>query len=56
MAAEPHLDGAQCDDGEVMAAIDEVDGIERLVIADVSRDDAWVSTLAGCGATLSEWL
>jgi len=55
MAAEPHMDGAQADDGEVMASIDEADGSERLVIADVSRDDAWVSTPAGCGAALEEW-
>ena len=55
MAAKPQVDGAQYDDGEVMAAIDEVDGAERLVFADVSRDDAWVSTAADCGAELADW-
>lgn len=29
--------------GEVMAAIDDAGPTERLVLADVSRDDAWLS-------------
>jgi hypothetical protein len=65
MAAKPGSNGAPHDgdatapvpatDGEVMAAIDDSAGEERLVIADVSRDDAWVSTLAGRSAPLAEW-
>jgi len=31
------------DDREVVAAIDEVDGQRQLVIADLTRDGAWLS-------------
>lgn len=31
------------DHEEVMAAIDDVDSVSRLVIADVSRDESWIS-------------
>ena len=55
MAADAHLAGAQADDAAVMAAIDEVDGTDRLVIADVSDDEAWLSTPACCGAALEAW-
>jgi hypothetical protein len=55
MAADPHLAGAQTDEPDVMAALDGADGAERLVIADVSRDEAWLSTPAGCAADLPEW-
>ncbi|MFB6196836.1 MAG: hypothetical protein ABEI52_01015 [Halobacteriaceae archaeon] len=37
-------------DGEVMASLDK----ERLVIADISRDDAWVSAEAELG-DLEDW-
>ncbi|MFB6107172.1 MAG: hypothetical protein ABEJ70_09390 [Halobacteriaceae archaeon] len=43
----PDADGP-CD---VMAAVDE----GSLVIADVNRDGAWVSTSPGHAAPLSEW-
>lgn len=36
---------------EVMAAVDE----GRLVIADVSRDDAWLSVPEGAAASLAEY-
>lgn len=42
-------------DGEVMGAIDEAASGERFVVADVSRDDAWVATPLSNAATLEEW-
>jgi hypothetical protein len=38
--------GASCD-GRVRAAYDDADGRRSFVIADVSRDDAWLSVPAG---------
>jgi len=35
--------GASRRAGEVMAAVDQDGGVERLVIADVDRDEAWLS-------------
>lgn len=42
-------------DGEVMGAIDEEASDKRFVVADVSRDDAWVATPLSDAATLEEW-
>jgi len=55
MAVEPsHADlGAEA--GEVMAAIDEDERGRRLVLADVSTEEAWLSARAGCAAVLPEW-
>lgn len=40
---------------DVMASVDDDGTLERFVIADISRDDAWVS-LPLCEATpLAEW-
>ncbi|WP_176393261.1 DUF7556 family protein [Natronolimnobius baerhuensis] len=40
---------------EVVAAVDEADGRPRLVIADIARDDAWVSVAEPAAASLEEW-
>ncbi|MEE6210656.1 hypothetical protein U3A55_10870 [Salarchaeum sp. III] len=40
---------------DVMASIDDEGPEERLVIADVSRDDAWVTIDARDAAPLAEW-
>ncbi|MFB6127320.1 MAG: hypothetical protein ABEJ79_08540 [Halolamina sp.] len=42
-------------DSEVMAAMDPVDDGTALVIADVSRDGAWLSVEAEQAPVLSEW-
>ncbi|MFB6146171.1 MAG: hypothetical protein ABEJ08_00605 [Halobacteriaceae archaeon] len=40
---------------EVMASVDEEADGDRLVIADVSRDDAWLSMEHGVAPALDEW-
>lgn len=42
-------------DAEVMASVDAAPGRTALVIADVSRDDAWLSMRADEAARLSDW-
>lgn len=53
---EPAPDG-QTDrvDGTVMAAIDRSGETERLIVADVAVDDAWIAILASEAPTLAEW-
>ena len=41
--------------GDVMASVDDDGATERLVIADVSRDDAWVMLPLSEAATLADW-
>ena len=41
--------------GEVMAAIDRSGEVSCLVIADVTRDDAWLSVYASEALSLPEW-
>lgn len=38
--------------GEVMAAVDTDGGVERVVIADVERDGAWLSAAVSDAAAL----
>jgi len=40
---------------EVMCSVDEVDGQRRLVIADIARDDTWISTVTATACDLEEW-
>ena len=42
--------------GRVMASIDAERGVERLIIADVSRDDAWIAMPVGDAPHLTDWL
>ncbi|WP_174811714.1 DUF7556 family protein [Salinadaptatus halalkaliphilus] len=43
------------DDRDVVTAVDEIDGRDHLVIADLTQDEAWLSA-AECDATsLEEW-
>lgn len=51
--APTHTAAAEAD-GEVMAAIDEESDGERYVVADVSRDDAWISTPLADAVVLEE--
>jgi hypothetical protein len=43
------------DEAEVMASVDEAGSISRLIIADICRDDAWVSCPVDNTVTLSAW-
>lgn len=42
-------------DAEVMASVDVAPGRSELVIADVSRDDAWLSVRADAAPRLADW-
>jgi hypothetical protein len=42
-------------DVEVMASVDPAPSGPRLVIADVTRDDAWLSVGQGDAPTLPDW-
>jgi hypothetical protein len=40
---------------EIMAAVDRTGDVSRYVIADISRDDAWVSILKSEALHLKTW-
>lgn len=40
---------------DTLAAVDEIDGEPYLVVADVTRDDAWCAVSADDVAVLAEW-
>lgn len=42
-------------DPEIMASIDTTESTTRLVIADISTDDAWLSTRIADAVPLSDW-
>lgn len=42
-------------DGDVVAAIDEIDGQSHLVIADIGRDDVWLSMTERDAVSLDAW-
>ncbi|WP_224449453.1 DUF7556 family protein [Haloprofundus salilacus] len=46
---------AESDDAEVTCTFDEVDGEKSLVVADVSRDDAWLSMNASACVAVDSW-
>ena len=54
-ANESAPDGRQDGEGTVMAAIDDSGATARLVVADISRDDAWLSIPRAEAPTLDEW-
>lgn len=43
------------DHAEVMASVDTNGRTRRLIIADVSCDDAWIAAPIGDAVTISEW-
>ncbi|WP_338740629.1 DUF7556 family protein [Haloplanus salilacus] len=53
MAPDVTAAGGQCSD--VMASVDDGRGAPEFVIADVSRDDAWVSIDLPDAPTLDDW-
>lgn len=54
MSAEPR-DAPASTGPEVMASVDEGEYEDRLVIADVSCDDAWLSMTEGVAPELDDW-
>ena len=55
MASDATSMAATEDSGEVMAAIEEDGSQSRYVIADISRDDAWVSAPTTATRDLEAW-
>ncbi|MDQ2049145.1 hypothetical protein RBH26_01475 [Natronolimnohabitans sp. A-GB9] len=56
MTLEAHTAGSQpADDSDVVAAVDEIDGRPHLVIADIGRDDVWLSMAERNAVSLEEW-
>lgn len=43
------------DDADVVAAVDEIDGQPHLVIADIARDDVWLSMAERDAVSLEAW-
>jgi len=43
------------DEREIVAAVDEADGTARFVVADIARDEAWLSTPERDALSLDEW-
>ncbi|MFP8951364.1 hypothetical protein ACLI4Z_00125 [Natrialbaceae archaeon A-arb3/5] len=52
--AEP-VDRQSVDERAVTAAIDEIDGQPHLVIADLTRDDAWLSMAETDAISRRDW-
>ncbi|MFC4552157.1 MULTISPECIES: DUF7556 family protein [Halorussus] len=42
-------------DGNVMASVDDDGRTERLIIADTTADDAWLSVPTAGSTSLAEW-
>ncbi|MDS0222905.1 hypothetical protein NDI54_16290 [Haloarcula sp. S1AR25-5A] len=40
---------------DVMCAVDDVDGQQRFVIADIAHDDTWISMVADETCLLTAW-
>ncbi|ELY31084.1 hypothetical protein C500_07166 [Natrialba magadii ATCC 43099] len=39
----------------MVAAVDEIDGEVQFIIADIARDDAWLSATPSSAAELEQW-
>jgi MinD superfamily P-loop ATPase len=48
-------DGRSVSGGETVAAIDEIDGRPHLVVADISRDDAWIAVSESTALAVEDW-
>ncbi|WP_436929099.1 DUF7556 family protein [Halosimplex halobium] len=49
------VDGRSVDEREIVATVDEVDGVARFVVADIARDEAWASISEADACSLDEW-
>ncbi|MFO7834573.1 MAG: hypothetical protein R6V31_11135 [Halohasta sp.] len=52
---QEHTPVADGSDAEVMASIDGASGSPSYIIADISRDDAWLSVRQRDAPVLAEW-
>ena len=52
---QEHTPVADGSDAEVMASIDGASGSLSYIIADISRDDAWLSVSETDAPVLAEW-
>lgn len=43
------------DSGDVVTAVDEIDGRSHVVVADIARDDAWIAVAETDAASLERW-
>jgi hypothetical protein len=56
MSVEMGPDGGRSEtDGETLAAVDELDGRPHLVVADVSREEAWAAVEKRAAVALEDW-
>ncbi|ELY61590.1 DUF7556 family protein [Natronolimnohabitans innermongolicus] len=56
MTLEANAVGSQlAADADVVAAVDEIDGQSHLVIADIGRDDVWLSMPERDAISLEAW-
>ncbi|WP_254271046.1 DUF7556 family protein [Haloarcula marina] len=56
MSVEPQSLGSTVGQGRrVVTALDDTDGEERVVIADISADDVWLSMPTTASAALVDW-
>lgn len=46
---------ARSGSGDVMSAVDSTGDTERFVVADVTRDDAWLATPTADAVSTVEW-
>lgn len=52
--AEP-IGSRSSDTGDVVAAVDEIDGSPHLVVADISRDESWIAVPETDAVSLDDW-
>jgi hypothetical protein len=56
MSVEMGPDGGRSETGaETLAAVDELDGRPHLVVADVSREEAWAAVEKRAAVALEDW-
>ena len=56
MSVEMGPDGGRSETGaETLAAVDELDGRPHLVVADVSREEAWAAVEKRAAVALKDW-
>lgn len=55
MGSDPVPASEPAPDSEVMASIDGDDHDPRLVIADITADESWISIPAGASVNLVDW-
>ncbi|QLH78504.1 hypothetical protein HZS55_14935 [Halosimplex rubrum] len=49
------VDERSVDEREVVSTVDDADGAAQFVVADIARDEAWVSIEETDACSLDEW-